>query len=496
MMKTNIAIAYLALFHFSATAHAVVTFDWATVGNPGNPPDLLYSNPDWNPNNLRFGAVSYTFRISKTEVTNDQYTEFLNAVDPMGTNPNSVYNSNMGSNARGGIAFDAGVPSGSKYSSKTNMGNKPVNYVSFFDSMRFVNWLENGQPTGGSGAESGVYTIGNGLNETRAPGATFFIPSEDEWYKAAYHQPADQGGDADNYWLYPTASNSVVTVATANTVGDISNPGANVANYFRGADWNGQNGNVTTVGSAGPLSASFYGTFDQGGNVYEWNEAVIVLSDRTVRCVRGGSYANSIITLDPSVRGLADPAFEDDDRSGFRVASIPETSLSCDFNSDAACNIVDLNAMLAEGPIAPGVTVTPGVNGQFDLTGDGVIDNADADEWLSEAATANQLGSPYKRGDANLDGFVDGSDFGLWNAGKFTSTLAWDRGDFSGDGVADGSDFGIWNSNKFTSSDGASAVPEPVASALAFVTALLCGGKRGQVSMVRSTRRAVPAIET
>ena len=161
------------------------------------------------------------------------------------------------------------------------MGNKPVNFVSFFDSMRFVNWLENGQPTGGSGTESGVYTIGNGLNETRAPGATFFIPSEDEWYKAAYHQPAVQGGDTDDYWLYPTASNSVPTVATANSVGDINNPGANVANYGSGADWNGQDGNVTTVGSAGPLSASFYGTFDQGGNVREWNEAVIGSSARS-----------------------------------------------------------------------------------------------------------------------------------------------------------------------------------------------------------------------
>ena len=270
-MKSNTAIAFLALLLCSATAHAVVTFDWATVGNPGNGPDQLYTVTDQHLVRSR-----YTYRISKYEVTNDQYTEFLNAVDPMGTNPNSVYNSNMGSDARGGIAFNAGAASGSKYSTKTNMGNKPVNYVSFFDAMRFTNWLENGQPTDGSGTESGVYTIGNGLNETRAPGATFFIPSEDEWYKAAYYQPAAQGGDTDNYWLYPTASNSVPTIATANAVGDISNPGANVANYARGADWNGQNGNVTTVGSAGPLSASFYGTFDQGGNVWEWNEAVIV----------------------------------------------------------------------------------------------------------------------------------------------------------------------------------------------------------------------------
>ncbi len=86
MLKTNTAITFLALFSCSATAHAVVTFDWATVGNAGNTAD-----------NTGYGAVSYSYRISKHEVTNTQYTAFLNAVDPMGTNPNSVYSNSMGS---------------------------------------------------------------------------------------------------------------------------------------------------------------------------------------------------------------------------------------------------------------------------------------------------------------------------------------------------------------------------------------------------------------
>ena len=102
--------------------------------------------------------------------------------------------------------------------------------------------------------------------KTREISSRYFIPTENEWYKAAYYDPRSvaEGGPAGNYWLYPTQSNSAPTQATANANGDISNPGNNVVNFLSGADWNGQDGNVTTVGSAG--SDSYYGTFDQGGN--------------------------------------------------------------------------------------------------------------------------------------------------------------------------------------------------------------------------------------
>ena len=316
-----LAMSVIACCFFTSTGplHAQITFDWATVGNPGNLPDQLSTFN--NPENLQFGAVANTYRISKYEVTNDQYAEFLNSVDPMGTNPNDIYHSEMRIDVRGGISFDARAASGSKYSTKTNMANKPVNWVSFFDAMRFTNWLENGQLTDGSGTETGVYAISDGVSETRAPGATFFIPSEDESYKAAYHQPAVQGGDTDNYWLYPTASNSVPTIATANAVGDISNPGPNVANYESGADWNMLlDGNVTTVGSAGPFSASFYGTFDQGGNVWEWNEAVLG-SSSSFRGLRGGEWSVGSDGLAAAGRFDFVPAGEGNN-IGFRVASI------------------------------------------------------------------------------------------------------------------------------------------------------------------------------
>jgi sulfatase-modifying factor enzyme 1 len=167
MIKPNTAIFVFLLFLCSSTAHAAVTFDWVTVGNPGNGGDVG-----------TFGAVSNAYRISKYEVTNAQYTEFLNAVDPMGTNALGLYSSDMSSQTNGGINFNGGAASGSKYAIESGRANNPVVFVSFFDSMRFVNWLENGQGSGST--ESGAYTIGNGVNETRNPTATYFIPSENE----------------------------------------------------------------------------------------------------------------------------------------------------------------------------------------------------------------------------------------------------------------------------------------------------------------------------
>ncbi len=266
----------------AASAPAVVTIDWVVVGNPGNAADPA-DGDSFTSGIQNFGSVGYSYRIGKYEVTNEQYHEFLNAVDPTGVNPNGIYNTNMGSNARGGITFNAGAAAGSKYTVKVNMDDKPVNYASHLDAQRFANWLHNGQGSGST--ETGAYTTVS-ASASHDPGALFWIPTEDEWYKAAYYDPTK--GGTGGYWLYPTGSDSAPTVATANSAGDISNPGSNVANHASGADWNSQNGNVTTVGSAGLLSASYYGTFDQGGNVAEWNEAIIPGSRRGAR---GGVFS-------------------------------------------------------------------------------------------------------------------------------------------------------------------------------------------------------------
>jgi prepilin-type N-terminal cleavage/methylation domain-containing protein len=129
-------------------------------------------------------------------------------------------------------------------------------------------------------------------------------------------------------------------------------------------------------------------------------------------------------------------------------------SLPGDFNGDQQYTCSDINALVAQ--------IVSGTNpGTFDLTGDGLVNGLDQTRWLETAGNANLGGGrSYRIGDANLDGLVDGSDFGVWNSNKFTSNVNWCQGNFNHDSVTDGSDFGIWNSNKFTASD-AILVPEP-----------------------------------
>ncbi len=126
------------------------------------------------------------------------------------------------------VSPDRGVPGDAGYA---NYANFPVNYVSWGDAARFCNWLQNGQPTGPEGpgtTETGAYTLNGATSSsdlmtvTRNAGATYFIPSENEWYKAAYYKG---GGTNAGYWLYPTRSNT----APSNL---LSSTGTNNANFY------------------------------------------------------------------------------------------------------------------------------------------------------------------------------------------------------------------------------------------------------------------------
>jgi hypothetical protein len=118
-----------------------------------------------------------------------------------------------------------------------------------------------------------------------------------------------------------------------------------------------------------------------------------------------------------------------------------------DYNDDGRLSCPDLNSLTAE-------VVAGSSNPRFDLNGDQSIDNQDILKWLAVAAVRNlPPGVSYLTGDANLDRVVDGSDFNIWNANKFTNGRAWCSGNFNFDAVIDGSDFNLWNANKFRSAE-------------------------------------------
>jgi sulfatase modifying factor 1 len=292
----------------SSSALAQIQIDYVGVGDLGNPADLATGN----------GSVSSLFSIGRYEVTNSEYATFLNSVDPFGQNLQGLYNPAMTSSALGGISFDNVAADGARYSAKPGYQNQPVVYVSFFDAMRFVNWIGNGS------TETGSYELSDGALAERNPGATVWIPSLDEWYKAAYYQPAAAGGDTDGYWNFPMRTNDFPSSQPP--------PGTAPAGNFVGQD-----GNYAVTGSAGfdpdqnylteigayAGSNSHYGTFDQGGNVREWTDTIGTSPERTVL---GGSW-NDFVSLMSATNSLSLATSTEDGLVGFRVATmVPEPS--------------------------------------------------------------------------------------------------------------------------------------------------------------------------
>jgi formylglycine-generating enzyme required for sulfatase activity len=280
MARSFLAAVLTALF---ATPASALTIDWVPVSNPGNPSDTPVPTKCYVP---ECGSVAYEYRISKYETTNAQYAEFLNGVDPDGSNSRALYNPSMDGDATfGGISFAAGNASGSKYVVKPGFGDKPVTYVSFYDVLRFANWLNNGQ--GSSDTESGAYTLlggddipTNGLTVMRNAGADVFLTSENEWYKAAYYSPAGV------YFGYPTGTDiQPGCVVPASDTGNAAN-------------CSGAGSVLTDVGAYGQ-SESPYGTYDQGGNVAEWNESIVVNTRRGFRGGGWGSGASDLFVTNP-----------------------------------------------------------------------------------------------------------------------------------------------------------------------------------------------------
>ena len=321
-MKRAIILSLMLLVCVSAAQACEI--ERVTVDNPGNANDTHGDG---------YGGVDYVYTIGTYEVTAGQYTEFLNAVAT--TDTYGLYNPSMWTYSYGCRIERVGSPGSYSYSVARDWADRPVNYVSWGDAARFANWLHNGQPTGAQDlttTEDGSYYLNGATTDAeliavvREPDATWVIPSEDEWYKAAYHC---NDGVTGNYYGYPTSSDSVP--GYVNDSGNLSGTGDP---FIEGGtdpgDYATYDGDEGTDGIGSPYyrtevgewenSDSPYGTSDQGGNVCEWNEAI---STSSFRGLRGGSFTLIGGYMHAAARDCVGVSPPYEIRSvGFRVAQV------------------------------------------------------------------------------------------------------------------------------------------------------------------------------
>jgi formylglycine-generating enzyme required for sulfatase activity len=336
MIPAKIIMTVLGALAVLTTTSALraqsIGMSYVTVGNPGNASDPANDN--------LYGSVSYTYNIGEYDVTDSQYCTFLNDVDPTGANTLALYSPT--GNAEYGITYNSASASGSKYSVISGYANMPAVGVDYWDTLRFVNWMNNGE--GNASTETGAYTLiggnaeGYGMpsnyaslleNPQHNAGATVWLPNENEWYKAAYYDPAN-----GTYSTYATQSDTT----PGNDIGGGSNEANSItANGFysvtQSTSLSSTQNALTPVGSFTD-SSSYYGTYDQSGDVSNWiaTTSTVESSDFGYPSpdLLGGQWDEySSALMSGAVGYTGDPVIEDS-ATGFRVASeataVPEPS--------------------------------------------------------------------------------------------------------------------------------------------------------------------------
>jgi formylglycine-generating enzyme required for sulfatase activity len=150
--------------------------------------------------------------------------------------------------------------------------------MNLFDTLRFANWMNNGQ--GDADTETGAYTLlggtpvpTNALTIRRNPGAKIAVSSEDEWYKAAYYD-----GKKQRYYDYPAGTDEPMTCALPGPTPNTANCGlvtaeANPDNPGLPSASAWPYGDVSDVG-AYTGSVSPWGAYDMGGNLFQWTDTI------------------------------------------------------------------------------------------------------------------------------------------------------------------------------------------------------------------------------
>ncbi len=340
---TSVLVALMLVSLALSSAHAApLTYELVPVGNPGNANDLATGGI--------YGGVAYDYQIGKYEVTISQYAAFLNAVakDDVNQLYLPLYSSQMGSDlnvagisqtgSAGSYSYTVVGPSGATPSGASSAGNRPIAHVNFLNAVRFANWMANGQPTGGQNStttEDGAYNVPNWIygiqmnstNPNTGAAPTYYIPLENEWYKAAYFSPVLNSGSG-GYYKYATQSNT----APGNSLGGV----ANQANAMRMSDYalcinHDQfplsNQNYLTEAGAFSGSGSYYGTYDQAGNVAEWNMLSGTVNTRGG--LRGSAWGDVVSHAEAGYRYDTASMTSNYNGVGFRLAApvaVPEPS--------------------------------------------------------------------------------------------------------------------------------------------------------------------------
>jgi hypothetical protein len=208
------------------------------------------------------------------------------------------------------------------YSVTSGYENFAVNYMSWGNAARFANWVNNGQPVGPEGAattERGAYTLDGAVTSTalnavsRTPGATYYVPTEDESYKALYYKAGSTG-----YWLYPTRSNTAPT-------NNLDVNGTNNANYKVGSSNTDGTHLLTPVGAFESTTGP-YGEFDPAGELWQWNDALIFFSGQNYGGQRGGGFNDSSGFIVSSFQNIRVQRGDANYDVGFRLVAVPEPS--------------------------------------------------------------------------------------------------------------------------------------------------------------------------